>query len=160
MNAMRFTKEQSATYGNYLSTIRATRGRLDEEILIEVARETGSPLHDIFDWDDTVAAGKWRFNQAQDILRNVMIVVPTDDGPTDIRLFIRSQDDGYISLPEAPTSLFERELTNAQRDVVAAERRIGALLVMMKPTANSATLRKVTSSRKHVAIAARQLSAI
>lgn len=41
--------------------------------VLALAAPKRSPLHDLFDWDDTVAARKWRLEQAGELLRSIHI---------------------------------------------------------------------------------------
>jgi len=52
-----------------LNGVRAERGRLTPEIVVEVAREESHPLHHRFEWDDGIAAHKYRLVQASNLLR-------------------------------------------------------------------------------------------
>lgn len=39
------------------------------------ARNPASPLHDLFDWDNSVAGYKWRLQQAREVIRSVEYVI-------------------------------------------------------------------------------------
>lgn len=41
--------------------------------LVEEARPEDSPLHPEFDWDDTVAAEKWREEQARQVIKTIIL---------------------------------------------------------------------------------------
>ena len=43
--------------------------------LVETARSERSPLHPLFTWDDTVAAGQWRTHQARLVINRIRVVV-------------------------------------------------------------------------------------
>lgn len=47
------------------------------ELLLDTAKRKTSPLHSLFDWDDSVAAEKWRTHQARKLARAIH-VVPED----------------------------------------------------------------------------------
>jgi len=68
-------------------------GRLNPAVVVEAARDKDSPLHDQFDWDDTVAAEKWRLEQAGYLLR--VIVYVRDDMPDarPVRAFVSIRED-------------------------------------------------------------------
>lgn len=63
-------------------------GRLTPEAVIERARNKKHPLHNAFDWDDSIAAAKWRLDQAGNMIRAVVTVVDgkKDKGP--VRAFV------------------------------------------------------------------------
>jgi hypothetical protein len=46
---------------------------LRPEVVVEAARPVESPLHPLFEWDDSVAAEQWRREQARYICRHVTV---------------------------------------------------------------------------------------
>lgn len=50
-------------------------GIISPQMLVEEARNPKSTLHAFFDWDDTIAAQKWREKQAYDMLLAAKFVV-------------------------------------------------------------------------------------
>lgn len=71
-----------------LDLAAAHGGALSPQLVVETARDPTSPLHSLFEWDDQVAAEKFRIVQARIVLR---IAIPTYDHsnsePVPIRLF-------------------------------------------------------------------------
>lgn len=69
--------------------------------LVEYARNNpNSELHKCFEWNDTVAAEKYRISQARDVIRYLRITVPTEEGnleKTKVRLFVstNNHDNNY-----------------------------------------------------------------
>lgn len=65
--------------------------------IVDVGRNSDTELHKCFDWDDTIAAEKWRIEQARDIVRH--LVIKEDALPKDkpeIRYFFKPQGEvGY-----------------------------------------------------------------
>lgn len=53
-------------------------GSVTPEIVLNSARSNDSPLHNIFDWDDSVAAEKWRIVQARQVIAQLRIVRVAD----------------------------------------------------------------------------------
>jgi hypothetical protein len=47
------------------------RGLLQPFDVVEAARDPGSPLHDSFEWNDSVAAERYRLEQARRLIRTV-----------------------------------------------------------------------------------------
>ena len=43
------------------------------EQVVDIARDEGAELHKCFEWDDTIAAEKYRVVQAKDVLRSLVI---------------------------------------------------------------------------------------
>lgn len=63
---MRYTAEQM----NRLAALEKA-GRLTAESLVDDARNPGSPLHELFEWDNERAAHEYRIEQARGIIRTV-----------------------------------------------------------------------------------------
>ena len=55
------------------------KGELTAENLVDVSRPEDAPLHDAFDWNDQIAAEKWRKEQAGNIIRSIVIVSDSED---------------------------------------------------------------------------------
>ena len=49
------------------------RGELNAEKLVEVSRPEDAPLHNEFEWDDSIAAEMYRKSQAGQIIRHIAI---------------------------------------------------------------------------------------
>lgn len=52
---------------------------LTAENLLNASREETAPLHNYFEWDNDVAAEKYRLVQSKDLIRSIIIVRQTDD---------------------------------------------------------------------------------
>ena len=61
-----------------LTNIARDFGALTPENVVAAARPTTSPLHERFEWDDTVAAEKYRVSQAAKLIRSVRLTYDTD----------------------------------------------------------------------------------
>ena len=57
-----------------LEKIREKHGRLDAEVIVAEARSKKSPLHEIFEWNDSIAAKKYREEQARLLCRSVVVI--------------------------------------------------------------------------------------
>lgn len=51
-----------------LTKLYETHKKVDEELVIDAARDPRNPLHKYFEWDDSVAAHSWRKKQALDLI--------------------------------------------------------------------------------------------
>lgn len=84
-----------------LLNIRARRGVLTPRVVLDEARDEAHPLHDRFEWDDGVAAEKYRLDQAHELIRSVRVVYRKDpDQRVDVRAFhaIR-RETGHVYEP-------------------------------------------------------------
>lgn len=89
-----------------ISTIEAQHGTIDPERLVEMARPKKSPLHPLFDWDDTVAARKWRVHQAKLTIRAVRVFYPENpDRKVPAFVYVRQVEEeekpGYMTTARA-----------------------------------------------------------
>ena len=64
-------------YDKVVSVVRdiQKRGELTAETVLEEAQKTSSPLHSLFEWDNTKAAREWRLQQARVIINYVKVKV-------------------------------------------------------------------------------------
>lgn len=102
-----------------LLDIRAERGRLTPEIVVDAAKPDGHPLHSRFEWDDEVAAESWRREQAADLIRSVRIrYVDAADRPQSVRAFVAVRGDqpgaDYEPTEEALADPFTAKLLLAE----------------------------------------------
>src|SRR6185437_11347508 len=85
-------KLSAQVVGDELERLRQTNnGELTAELALDAARPKSSPLHDGFEWDDTVAAEQHRLTQARSMIRSVVIVPDKSMGPavpTEVRAFV------------------------------------------------------------------------
>ena len=77
-------------------------GILYPEDVVRAAKPVNSPLHTYFDWEDGLAAWKWRLEQARRLIR-VYITVIEADGPKESRAYVslssdRQGDGGYRAI--------------------------------------------------------------
>ncbi len=98
----------------HLQAIRDECGELTPALVVETARDPEHPLHSRFEWDDSVAAEKWRLEQASQLLR--VVKLPADPSrPNDLRAFVAvkgkdSHRADYMPTEEALADEFARKL--------------------------------------------------
>ncbi len=66
--------------GEELDRINLSYGVLRPEDVVEEAKDEDSPLHSVFEWDDSVAADEYRKQQARTLIRS--IVVEKENSPS------------------------------------------------------------------------------
>lgn len=77
-------------------------GILHPADVVEAARPPESPLHGEFEWDDSVAAEKWRIEQAREMIRVTVVYEPRNE--REIKAFVvlerdRVEGGGYRYVP-------------------------------------------------------------
>ena len=83
-------------------------GRLTPDAVVEDAKSPKSPLHEHFDWDDSVAAVKWRIEQARTLIRQVTVTVTSGTRTVCVPFYIRDPsagaEQGYVATAQLRTS--------------------------------------------------------
>lgn len=112
----------------HLQAIRDEHGTLTPALVVDVARDPEHALHSRFEWDDSIAAEKWRIEQAGQLLR--ITFRPNPDKPVDLRAFtaIKGEDSptsDYMPTEEVAANPFMAELMLRQmkRDWQTFKRR-------------------------------------
>jgi hypothetical protein len=106
----------------------ANQGVLRASDVVQEASHPGSPLHNHFEWDDTVAGHQWRLQQARQLIRVVVQMLPYDEPHFEVRAFVSLspdrtvQDGGYRAMVEVLASPTQRQQLLA--DALAALDRL------------------------------------
>jgi len=102
--------------------LKKNGGKFTPKQVLEAARNKRSPLHGLFDWDDSTAAEKWRVHQARILIASIKYDVKTSTIEFEQRAFERivsSREElplalpgpGYISIAAATNiPSFEQQL--------------------------------------------------
>lgn len=75
--------------------------------IVEAAKDKNSELHKCFTWNDTVAAEKWRKQEARVLTANLVIKVETSDKKTVNVRVVESTSTGY-----SPTAVVVKSKTD------------------------------------------------
>jgi hypothetical protein len=71
----RLNEKQAQRYGEHIQCLEEQHGGVTPKIVLEDAKDAASPLHDWFEWNDSVAAERYRITQAAYILRSINVIV-------------------------------------------------------------------------------------
>lgn len=74
--------------GEELDRIYQKHGGLSAKDIVDESRSETAPLHPCFEWNDAVAAEKYRENQASDIVRAIVMVAERDEESREVRAFV------------------------------------------------------------------------
>jgi len=85
-NGARLSDKEAAIYGSRITHLSEKKGYVTPKMVVDDARNPNSPLHNYFDWDDKEAAEKWRIEQAQYLIRHIVVTVMDEKKP-EIRHF-------------------------------------------------------------------------
>ena len=78
------------TAGEELHRIYTDKGQLKPADIVDESRPESAPLHPCFEWDDEVAAERYREVQAGTLIRSITVVheTPTHK-PVEVRAFVK-----------------------------------------------------------------------
>ena len=116
-----------------LQSIYEARGRLTPKILVDEARDPAHPLHSRFEWDNDVAAERYREAQAGELIRSVKISYRATSGrPASVNAFQsvrRPSGPGYEPVEEVIQDEFTTKilLADMERDWRAFKARYEGL---------------------------------
>lgn len=89
--------------------------RLTPENLLDECRPEGAPLHDVFEWNDGIAAEKYRAQQAAHVIRCVITIPdkkPEDEKPQQKPAFVLVSSHA----PNDPKKATYRNIESAMND--------------------------------------------
>ena len=76
------------TVGETLERIEKRDGVVTKEAFLEESRPENSPTHNMFEWDDTVAAEKYRLEQSRMIIADVVVTVERESKPRKVAGYV------------------------------------------------------------------------
>ncbi len=109
------------------------KGELTPKALVDASRRKNAPLHNLFEWNDAVAAEKYRENQAAYLIRSVEVVISGCTEPTRAFVSVSASDTetarSYINVEAALSSEPTRSevLENALAELRSFERKYANL---------------------------------
>lgn len=100
-----------------LLEIYQQNGSLTPAAVVEVARDPKHPLHGRFEWDDTVAAERYRLDQARQLIRVVKVTETRGNDLLRTREFVsvhRESGPSYMPIDEVKADPFTSKLVLQQ----------------------------------------------
>lgn len=108
--------------GEELERIKAERGSLTPEDIVDESRDSKAVLHGCFEWDDHKAAEQYRCSQASKILRTIVTTVEPQAGaePVKVRAFVPIEGN-YESIHKVvrAADMYETLLEDARKELDA-----------------------------------------
>ena len=90
-----YHKVDAETAGKELERIKKKRG-LTAEAVVDESRDPKARLHKEFEWNDVVAAEKFRVEQARHMIADIVVEADSPAGSTVTRGFVKlSHDEAY-----------------------------------------------------------------
>lgn len=85
-----------------------SKGMLTAKNLVDASRPIDAPLHPEFEWDDSIAAEKYRETQARTIINSLRVVVEEKE-PERVFCNISRSDPTYMTIEKALSSADTRQ---------------------------------------------------
>lgn len=89
------------TVGQVIEQITKRDGQVTPSALLDASRDDSAPLHGCFEWDDSIAAERYRLHQARQMIANVRIVQSTDTAERDRAFVSAPKKNVYVTLESA-----------------------------------------------------------
>jgi hypothetical protein len=125
-------KGDAQVVGNRISALRAKNGKVVPADVVRDARRAESPLHNLFEWDDSKAAELYREDQARWVIRHLVLAKDETgqevEGTVRAFLLINEDDDetrGYVDTAIALGNAESRQeiLDRALRELMSWQGR-------------------------------------
>lgn len=83
------------TYGQHILNLLKTRKikSITAKEVLDDAKNTDTPYHEHFDWDNEIAGEKYRLAQARQLLSNIVEVKVISEEEVPVRVFVNVIDD-------------------------------------------------------------------
>lgn len=88
-------KAYKADANKVYSEIQSIGENVTPKQIVEYARDENSELHKCFEWNNDVAAEKWRIQQARLLVCNIVYSEPATQEPTKIRVMQATDSNSY-----------------------------------------------------------------
>lgn len=101
-------KEKELVAEKLAELAKKNGGRLTPNVVLEEAKDRDSVLHNLFEWDDTLAAHQHRIYQARQIITSVRVVITTENKRISTVYYVRDPEaepteQGYVSIDRLKT---------------------------------------------------------
>lgn len=83
-----FDSKKAQKYGEILEKIDKESDGIKPEMVVEKAKDKSSPLHDYFQWDDSIAGERWRIHQARSLINKLDIIIQYEGEEKAVPAFI------------------------------------------------------------------------
>lgn len=96
----RLHKVEAQVVGEMLEELHNQGKEVTPELIVDLSRDPSSPTHAEFEWDDTVAAEKYRTEQARLLIGHIRII--REDEPTPDykeRAFVSAPGANHVYVP-------------------------------------------------------------
>jgi hypothetical protein len=117
----------------YLDDIALRRGVLTPVVVVEEASSESHPLHDRFEWDDSIAGHEYRVIQAGYLIRSVKVVVGDERVNAyvslPVRVEVKSISDPkreYVAVDHLSPDQYQSHLQSMRLEIAILRKKYGA----------------------------------
>lgn len=106
--------------GNELKRIHKRNGKLEAKDVVNESRPVNAPLHGCFEWNDQIAAEKFREHQAGAIIRAIVVVKneSKQKEPVTVRAFVNTSEEYQpIEIVMSNEKMREEMMKSAKREM-------------------------------------------
>lgn len=117
--------------GEVMEKIERRDGQVTKEAFLEESRPEDSPTHNLFEWDDTIAAEQYRLHQSQLAILDIVVTIEKDEtkqkAPAFVNVVVRNEKAKYNSVDIVMADEEKRKmaLKNAFAELTAFENKYG-----------------------------------
>lgn len=115
-----------------LERIRTAQGKLTAEIVVRESSAESSPLHNVFVWDDARAAHLYRSQQANALIRCLVVADENVDEPQH-RVYVLTRCNGEdgtyepMSVVVTDSALLADAVDHLKRELISAQRSLSEI---------------------------------
>lgn len=126
------SKVSAQTVGEVFERLEERDGLLTKESVLEEARPEDSELHPIFEWNDTVAAEKYRLTQSAQLIRS-LVVISEETKPSPVVAYVNvspgRKRSSFININAAMEKAESRQtvLNNALAELTEIQNKYNSL---------------------------------
>ena len=109
--------------GEHFEQLEKQQGCLTPKIVLESARSETSVIHGCFEWNDSIAAEKYRENQAGSLIRNLTVKMITSDKEQSepVRAYVNIRQSDSSEFISVGNVLKDEELTRKMLEQAKTE---------------------------------------
>jgi hypothetical protein len=114
------------TAGKEFERLEQKHGHISPKLVLDESRSEKAPLHKCFEWNDNVAAEKYRLSQAGLLIRSLTVIIDEHEQTEPVRAYVNV-------VPEAPARRGEFiNITSALKDSEMRDVTLGNALRELK----------------------------
>jgi hypothetical protein len=127
--------------GKELERIADRDGAIQPQVVVDESRPEDAPLHPAFEWDDEVAAERYRIHQARKLIKDVHVIKASPGGDDKPKA-------AYVHIPETASETIQRGYYKTE---VVAQRPDLYALALDKMMQRMRSLQEAADDLKHAA---------